>query len=730
MQPKLRHKVLGFFTRDRLLKAGAGAAIGSLLALIFFGCVYALQIKTGLNIFLNFLLLAGVAAGAFLFLFLLMVVGLNIVKRVNLIILALISTAIMISVLLPNTYFSLPFILIQILSGFLIGFTFSKGAKKIWRVVAISVAVTINVLVLYFLISPGRDKTVPVTKSYWEQKSDLVKMNNPAEAGSYSVKELFYGSGNDKHRPEYEGKVSIRTNPVDATAFFDQSRGIKNAMRKFYWGFNSKNYPLNARVWYPEADGIFPLVLIVHGNSLMTHNSDNGYGYIGQLLASKGYIVASIDENFLNLAWFGDYYFSEFFVRGWLILKHLENWRTWNETQGSIFHKKVDMNNIALIGHSRGGEAVSIAAVLNKMNKYTLDATQTFNFGFSIKSIIQIAPTDFYSLQSEVPFELENIDYLLLHGGFDQDMYWNMGTRTFNKINFTDSGYHFKMALYIYKANHGQFNTSWGREDDQPPASWFLNTKSILPAEEQRKIAQIYISSFLETTLKGKNEYMPLFRDYRNGFPVLPKDYYISMFADSRYKYLAKFNEDLEVGSASLPGCIIEGNYLKTWKEDAIPLRMENGSTQINVGVFLGWDQKKFANKAATYSLHLPNGDIKSLKIDSAGSFVFDVCNNTNDINDIDFSIELSTGNGTLKTTLKQHLHLPPLLETNLTKQNPFYKIKNPSRIERVMQSVQIPFSEFKQQGKLFNPSEINAITFIFDKTPIGEIILDNIGFY
>ena len=40
--------------------------------------------------------------------------------------------------------------------------------------------------------------------------------------------------------------------------------------------------------------------MIVHGNHLMTDYSDPGYEYLGNLLASRGYIVVSVDENFLN----------------------------------------------------------------------------------------------------------------------------------------------------------------------------------------------------------------------------------------------------------------------------------------------------------------------------------------------------------------------------------------------------------------------------------------------
>ena len=92
---------------------------------------------------------------------------------------------------------------------------------------------------------------------------------------------------------------------------------------------------------------------IVHGNHNPQDFSDPGYGYLGELLASRGFILVSVDENFINGGLRG-----ENDGRAWLLLKHLEAWKQWNDCAGSPFYHKVDMSNIALMGHSRGGEAV------------------------------------------------------------------------------------------------------------------------------------------------------------------------------------------------------------------------------------------------------------------------------------------------------------------------------------------------------------------------------------
>ena len=193
---------------------------------------------------------------------------------------------------------------------------------------------------------------------------------------------LFYGVGNDIRRPEYGPSVAIKTRTVDASEFFKDFKGWKRWARRKYWGFDLDKLPLNARVWYPEGAGPFPLALIVHGNHDMAEFSDPGYAYLGELLASRGFILASIDENFLNSGLFHDPPKQQP-VRGWMLLEHLKLWREWNQAAGNPFHGKVDMAHIALMGHSRGGEAAATAALFNRLRYYPDNANIRFDYGFA-----------------------------------------------------------------------------------------------------------------------------------------------------------------------------------------------------------------------------------------------------------------------------------------------------------------------------------------------------------
>ncbi|SFR52260.1 Dienelactone hydrolase [Robiginitalea myxolifaciens] len=411
---------------------------------------------------------------------------------------------------------------------------------------------------------------------------------SPALKGPYTVKTLTYGSGKDLRRPEFGEAADIITDSVNGLAFIDDWSGFTGWWRTKYWGFDSRALPLNARVWYPEGDGPFPLALIVHGNHHMQDFSDPGYAYLGELLASRGIILASVDENFINstlLDIFGGLE-EENDARAWLLLEHLKQWHTWNQTDGHIFQGKIDTDKLALIGHSRGGEAVAIAAMFNALPYYPDDAAQRFDYNFNLKGVVAIAPVDGQYEPGKAGTAFENVDYLVMHGAQDADVSSFAGSQQYERIKFTDSSYHFKSGLYVVGANHGQFNTSWGKNDLVGPFEGLLNFKQLLPAEEQRQIAEVYISGFLEASLNAKKEYLPLFMDARLLADWLPDTHYFNQFEDSETRLVSSFDEDFDLSSTSIPSGSISSENLTVWREEEIRLKWNKKGSR---AAFVGW---------------------------------------------------------------------------------------------------------------------------------------------
>ncbi|MDH5590084.1 MAG: hypothetical protein OEZ65_13995 [Gemmatimonadota bacterium] len=412
---------------------------------------------------------------------------------------------------------------------------------------------------------------------------------DPGVRGPYAVRTLYYGSGSDLRRPEYRDSVAIVTGVVDASKLVELGESAKE--RNAYWGFTPEEFPLNARVWYPEGPGPFPLVLVVHGNHDMKDFSDPGYDYLGELLASRGYILASVDENFINGGIRG-----ENDGRGWLLLKHLEAFRGFSEEEGNPFHGKVDMGNIALIGHSRGGEAVANAVAFNPLSHYPDDASLAFDFGFDIKGVVSIAPVDGQYLPTGRKVVMENVSYLTFHGSHDGDVTSFHGLRLYDRLRFTDGDFHFKSAVYVYRANHGQWNTVWGSHDAGPRSGRVLDLRGLIPAEDQRRFAEIYVSAFLDVILRGDVRYLPIFRDHRVIGGWLPRTMYVTRFETSGFRPLADFEEDIDVTTGSAPGVRLRGDSLAVWKEGTLELRSSNrnntSASQENQAVWLGWNNR------------------------------------------------------------------------------------------------------------------------------------------
>jgi dienelactone hydrolase len=614
--------------------------------------------------------------------------------------------------------------------------------KKIVTVSLCLLAVAVNIGLAWLLVHEGSMEKIVSWRPPAASMPAKLALANPADNGPYRVNTLFYGAGSDIRRPEYGRSVAIKTRTVDASDFFKDFTGWKKWARRKYWGFDVDKLPLNARVWYPEGAGPFPLALIVHGNHGMAEFSDPGYAYLGALLASRGFILASIDENFLNSGLFHDPPKQQQ-VRGWMLLEHLKLWREWNQAAGNPFHGKVDMAHIALMGHSRGGEAAATAALFNRMQYYPDNADIRFDYGFAIQAVVAIAPADGQYKPAGQHRWIEDVSYLTLQGAHDADVSSFMGSRQWEHVRYTRPGPWFKAEIYAYRANHGQFNTVWGRTDAGEPLSWFLNLKPLMPGEEQRRISKTYIAAFLEATLKGRREYLPLFEDWRVGRAWLPDTIYVNRFQAASYVPLAAFQEDADITTTTAPGGRIAGEKLSIWREGRIPWR--GGDRDYN-GVFLGWNRARGSSApAAAYSITLPEGAAAKWGLGRASTVELSMAaldedaplpgkskkpsekpSGKKDRESPDFTIELVTSDGVTATApVSRFAAIPPPMKEKFTKLPPMESAAYEKDWEPVLQTVRAPLAAF--QG--IDPAKLSVVRLKFDRTATSVICISGIGF-
>jgi len=659
-------------------------------------------------------------------------------------------------------------------------FRIARTAKRVIVIVALVAAVGVSVWFFFWMASRGTNEgLVKVEEPFYRPVSPLA-VADPSQPGPFKVRTLTYGSGDDR-REEFGAKAQLKTHRVDGKPFLTELDGWFAPIRTGYWGFDWRKLPLNGRVWYPDGEGKFPLVLIVHGNHSMREFSDPGYAYLGELLASRGYIFVSVDENFLNGDW-SDNYKKENDARGWVLLEHLKVWRDWNAEVGNPFYQKVDIDRISIIGHSRGGEAVAIAAAFNRLQRYPDDARVKFDYGFNIRSVVAIAPIDGQYMPAGQSTPLENINYLVLQGAHDADVSFFSGDRQYKRIKFTDDRYWFKTSIYIYRANHGQFNTVWAERDWGLPHGYLLNVEPLLSGEEQREAGKVYISAFLDVTLKGNDAYLPLFHDYRVGAEWLPKTFYVNRFEDSRTHVVCDYDEDIDVTTTTMKGGVVSGENLRTWKQKDIGFRGSEQKRQ-NQAVYLGWKYtendsatgtsdslgvkvtRRQLTKPASYVVGLPKDLRRTWKLDATTTFVFSLAESDEKPADtldtpyqekadtseaaekereetketeaekdtvkkpIDFTIEVQDRGGqTIAFPLSEVARLLPPLSAKFTKFSMIEQLYG-SPSEPVLQTIEVPLARFVELNKRFNPTEIASVRFRFDRSPSGVIILDEVGF-
>jgi dienelactone hydrolase len=572
---------------------------------------------------------------------------------------------------------------------------------------------------------------------------------DPGQPGPYAVLQLTYGSGCDRHRPEFGARAALKSRSVDGSLLVERWKGALGWAREAYWGFDTKHLPLQGRAWYPEGDGPFPIVLMVHGNHLAEDFSDPGYEYLGRLFASRGTIAVSVDENFLNgtasdlLALPDDGMSEENDARGWLLLEHLRQWREWSRTPGNPFEGRVDLERVGLVGHSRGGEAVAVAGVFNRLPFYPDDARLAFDYGFGIRGIAAIAPVDGQYKPAGAPTRLSDVSYFVLHGSHDGDMRSFHGARVFERVRFTDGADHFKAGLYVHRANHGQFNTTWGRGNAGGLGDRFLDLRPLLPKEDQERIARVFLSAFVEAAVRGEPGYRALFRDHRRGAAWLPAVVCLQQYEDATTLVLADYEEDIDLTTGRAPGTRLLGENLSDWKEREAELRWGSLDTR---AVWLGWNREK-ARDLATYSLLLPEPGVEAgpdaviafhladAKQDPSPPLGEEKKKDARKEDEgrkdegpklIDLTVEVEDASGrTSRLPLGRFRPLQPQVEARVAKAA-WMASEKPS--ELVFDSFELPLAAFREAAPQLDPSSLRAVRFLFDRTEKGVVVLDDLA--
>ncbi|MCM1268106.1 MAG: hypothetical protein NC302_09385 [Bacteroidales bacterium] len=525
----------------------------------------------------------------------------------------------------------------------------------------------------------------------------------------------YLENGNGKtavvdYGPDVE--AGIVTERVDISGFAARD-GLMAFPSKFYFKQGLQEAPVAGRIWYPEDGSACPVLFIAHGNHDFGVPSYLGYDYLGEYLASNGYVVVSVDENVVNSL------SNENDARAVLLLENIRAVLTENEEQKSVLYGKIDSEKIAIAGHSRGGEMVATAYLFNDLDAYPDNGNIRFDYHFPISSIIAIAPTVDQYMPAQHAVELWDVNYLLLHGLHDQDVSRMAGEKQYHNVRFSkenDTLYR-KASVCIMGANHGQFNTKWGRYDGVPGTNGFLHTAHFLEAEEQQMIAKGYIRAFLDTTLLGDCAHAGLLKGDGTAMEALPQTVYITNYTDSDFVSFCSFEDDADITQGDAAEITVRCRGMKTWKEraDIYGSGMEGENHVLNCT----WT----ADAEPRVEIDIPETDL------SAGGIAFRLADMREDtaeeIEALHYTVELYDAAGNAVTAKDPQL-VYPSLAVQLYKQDVLF---GSYEYKHQMQTVSLGKDAFPGDAE-FDFTSVCKICVAFDGSGAGEIIMDDVGFY
>jgi Calx-beta domain len=289
---------------------------------------------------------------------------------------------------------------------------------------------------------------------------------------------------------------------------------------------------LRAAVYAPDgAKGRRPFVLFLHGRHDYCYGdgqaeggpddpwpcphgtqpvpSYRGYASPAVALASHGYQVVSISANAVN-AWDFEANDGGALARAQLVLAHLDLWRRWSTVGGGPFGRrfvgKVNLHHVGLMGHSRGGEGVVRAALLN--------AARLKPYG--IRAVLPLAPTDFS--RPTIP----GVAMSIVLPYCDGDVVDLQGQHFFDDtMHAAPRDQAPRSSVLVLGANHNYFNTEWTPGQSAAPSwdDWWGEPKAEcgtdhpgrLSPRDQQAVGRAYIAGFFRLMIGRETSLLPLF---------------------------------------------------------------------------------------------------------------------------------------------------------------------------------------------------------------------------
>ncbi|HET7826703.1 MAG TPA: hypothetical protein VFK90_15315, partial [Anaeromyxobacter sp.] len=533
--------------------------------------------------------------------------------------------------------------------------------------------------------------------------------SDPPHREPHAIRSFSYGPGDDA-RPPYGRDARVLTARVDLSGVVPEGWSSR---RTSYWGFDPARLPVAGKAWVPLGVSGAPLVLLMHGTHDMRVASEDGLAYLAEALSARGFAAATIDVNFLGYGGrAGELQGSDIQARAALVVAHLEAWHAMVAASASPLHRAVDLQRVLLVGHSRGGEAIALAA--------SLLSNGAARGRYRVRALAALAPTE-----NEGPAWFD-ASYLTIHGDADNDVEAFVGLRAYHRLRVgsaggdrgEDRGALVKSAVLVQGANHSQFNEAWGRSDKTWPASLLERRANLLPAWKQRRVTAALVTAFAEAALLGSARGRDVLRDARG---VVANDAGVRVkakYQDAASELLAAFDEDQDPSTGTTDGSKIDAQGFDRWSELDPPLRLpEHFGTRMNRALELMWGRRPRAT-APRLTIALPQAAAGDLR--AGGSIAFNVAYPAEPPR-IEVRVVDAAGLAA-RVPLDEHFPLEPLRRTRLS----ILELLERPTAQTLLETASVPLSAFTAREPRLDLGSIRTVELVFRSTS-GTVRIDDV---
>ncbi len=644
---------------------------------------------------------------------------------------------------------------------------------------------------------------------------------DPAALGPHSVQRLVYQQTSNSDTT-FTGPFTIVTVPNPSGNYPDPEHPSNPANTSgplpanFYGDFVNDNVfktelPLRVEVLadvYAPTDlnnGPYPILFFLHGQHSTIYNPTTGqfgtpgsgavglpagfdpipnyigYDYIGQELASHGYIVVSISANGINDQ--SNASPAGMLARGELVQQHIRIWDQINHNGAgalapafNAFQGEVNLQSIGLMGHSRGGEGVVDAY------NYNL----SLHTPYVIKAVLPLAPVDFHNpLIANVPLgvilpysdgdvsDLEGLGYfdkafannstspeeVFLVMGADHDFFntvWTpfdpreTGANVYNPTDAANHPFHPTDATFN-NPFPDQGVDDWNGEGSPAQqavkqsdsyAGYFQPQNQRLSAAQERAVGLAYFSGFFRRYVGDETAFQPMLDgDASPPASALGADIHVTYLAGSGRLDINRLDTNTTTnnlgGAVVTSGANVQTTFLSSSNSLITTDPAEHEPDVVNFSGYpildryqISWNQS-----SAYYENDLPNTDLSTFAaLELRAGVVPDTQLGLNDSpigtnsfgQSQNFSVVLRDGEGHTASVKvgdwSTALYYPPggRNASNAPINDPLPKV--------MLNAVRIPLNAFLSAAPTFDLTDVVAVRFAFNQTSSGDLELSDIS--